>query len=412
MHFKSIVLWTVLVYCISPLALKGQTTDPLELLKAAEEGQTAQVIQLLNKGIPVNVSNDMGVTALMLAAQNGYFITVKALILNGADVNRSDTEGVTALHLATHTGQLDIAEYLVASGARINVRDQNGLSPFFYAAAYGDQVMTEMYLFHGANRNLTDKEGRTPFLAAVWGGHIEVADMLVKTGSDIQVKDRKGNNALMLAVENNDLLMADSLITWGINPNATNKKGFNALDLAREAGYTELIQYLELIGISPHKVPFFTSVSAGLLFSGNTDDQWGGMRLSLTENRLRMNIHLTYYQRLVRIPVLHEISPELAYQFYESRSALGGGLMKEFKIITMPDNRHLIIFFGTDALLSFGGYKGSSLNPGLTFLLVPETGLLFDTQKWQIIAGYQYLTPGHDAVSPHRLMLQTNLKLW
>lgn len=72
-------------------------------------------------------------TLLMLAAQEGETAVVKLLIDRGADVNAKDSAGRTALMLVAEEGigttsgkQSDVARLLLSNGVNVNVRDNNG----------------------------------------------------------------------------------------------------------------------------------------------------------------------------------------------------------------------------------------------------------------------------------------------
>lgn len=73
----------------------------------ARAGETEALIDYVEAGVPVDLTDDKGNTLIMLAAYQGNADTVAALIEHGADPNRLNDRGQTPLAVAA----------LVAGGA-------------------------------------------------------------------------------------------------------------------------------------------------------------------------------------------------------------------------------------------------------------------------------------------------------
>lgn len=89
--------------CVTQIAtIPDIATDELRelLLHAAETGFTLGVQSLLDAGVPVNVTDGLGQTALMHAASNGSLELVDFLLTRGADPLMRTTSGHTALDAA------------------------------------------------------------------------------------------------------------------------------------------------------------------------------------------------------------------------------------------------------------------------------------------------------------------------
>ena len=97
------------------------------LTKAALQGQTNIVKDLLDKGADVNERGrcdwrwDPSVTALSCAAYGGHIETVKVLIERGADVNARANDGWTPLMSAAYIGHAGISTLLIERGADVDV---------------------------------------------------------------------------------------------------------------------------------------------------------------------------------------------------------------------------------------------------------------------------------------------------
>src|SRR5215468_7198890 len=84
------------------------------LMRAALDGDTESVRELINQGADINQRDDNGRTALMFAAMNMHYETMKVLLANGADVRIRSTDGGTALMAAAGiAGDLRMVEALL-----------------------------------------------------------------------------------------------------------------------------------------------------------------------------------------------------------------------------------------------------------------------------------------------------------
>jgi hypothetical protein len=75
-----------------------------KLLRAAAEGNDTGVRQLLASGAPVNVTDERGVTALMMAARTGSLGMMQALLSRGADATARDASGQGVFGWAEQSG--------------------------------------------------------------------------------------------------------------------------------------------------------------------------------------------------------------------------------------------------------------------------------------------------------------------
>ena len=95
-----------------------------EIHIAAETGDIQTVLRLLNAGIDVEATDEMGYSPLRLAAASGHTEIVTMLLEHGADANAADeSEFYTALMGASANGQLEVARLLLRRGANVNARD-------------------------------------------------------------------------------------------------------------------------------------------------------------------------------------------------------------------------------------------------------------------------------------------------
>jgi len=87
-----------------------------------------EIENLLEKGAPVDATDEFGNTPLIIAAQNGYKRMTKLLLRHNADINAQNNKGNTPLHFAYIYGFKVLAEYLKEKGADDTIRNDQGLT--------------------------------------------------------------------------------------------------------------------------------------------------------------------------------------------------------------------------------------------------------------------------------------------
>ena len=87
------------------------------MFELARSGETEALVEQIDAGLPVDLTNDKGDTLLTLAAYYARLDTVRALVGRGADTARVNDRGQTALAAAAFRGSLPIIELLLHAGA-------------------------------------------------------------------------------------------------------------------------------------------------------------------------------------------------------------------------------------------------------------------------------------------------------
>lgn len=93
------------------------TTMTMDL---AREGNSAELLEFIDHGIPVDIRDPDGNTLLMLAAYNGHVGTVRALIERGADVNLRNNRDQSPIAGALFKGENEIVAVLHRAGADLD----------------------------------------------------------------------------------------------------------------------------------------------------------------------------------------------------------------------------------------------------------------------------------------------------
>mmetsp|Transcript_114772 Transcript_114772/g.161179 ORF Transcript_114772/g.161179 Transcript_114772/m.161179 type:complete len:311 (+) Transcript_114772:55-987(+) len=135
-------------------------------LQAAKEGNVKKLEAGLDAGVPGNVVDEHGVSALMMAAFMGSTPACEVLLKKGAEVNHQERHGKrSALMFASQGGHLDVVKTL---------------------------------LTNKADTSLTDSEMQTALHWAAVGGRTEVARLLASLGQK-DAKNEQGNTAAQVA---------------------------------------------------------------------------------------------------------------------------------------------------------------------------------------------------------------------
>jgi serine/threonine-protein phosphatase 6 regulatory ankyrin repeat subunit B len=103
----------------------GANEAELDLIKAAQKGDLAQVKSLIAAGVNVNVM--VGDTALMTASEEGDVKVVQALLAAKADVNAKNIIGFTPLILTSVRRRVEVVRALLSAKADVNTQLAKGL---------------------------------------------------------------------------------------------------------------------------------------------------------------------------------------------------------------------------------------------------------------------------------------------
>ena len=105
------------------------TDEQLEFLHSmldlARGGKSAELLDFVDQGIPVNLTNAQGDSLLILAAYNDHEDLVRGLLERGAEVDRVNDRGQTALGCAVFRQNHAITASLLAAGADPHLGGQN-----------------------------------------------------------------------------------------------------------------------------------------------------------------------------------------------------------------------------------------------------------------------------------------------
>ncbi len=259
--------------------LLGNEQLKREFMRAAKNGDSATIRNLLKKGISPNLNtNDLrgipgpkNTPVIIFAANSTDSETLDALIKAGAIVKSEDEprRSILATYLSidafrgknpqTEVERKQIlekyekgAKILVKAGA--NFRDvENSNSPLMAAAFYGYPQTVKLLLDNGLSANTRDTYGTVLMYVADHyygqrGSKIETVNLLLKSGADPNVKridyNSNGCTALMVAAQRGDIEVMRALIEKGAKINESCRNSDSALTWAVKGKNPQAVKYL------------------------------------------------------------------------------------------------------------------------------------------------------------------------
>lgn len=191
--------------CASGSVLAGAYEDAMEALERKDVGKMGSLLQ---RGLDVNTSDQMGNSLLLLAARNGDFPILDLLLRSRANILTINKYGDSALMLAAIRGDPRSVVALVAAGAEVAPK------------------------------------GWTPLIYAVFGGHSEIVRYLLTLKVDVDAQAENGLTALMAACRNGHMEIVKLLLEHHASVSLVNDAKLSAGDIAAKAGHKEIADLL------------------------------------------------------------------------------------------------------------------------------------------------------------------------
>ncbi|CAG9956912.1 unnamed protein product [Clonostachys rosea f. rosea IK726] len=240
--------------------MKGQGALHLYLGDSFKENESAEIIvsTLLEMGVPPNLKNHKGETALHMVIQrcNKKESTIcqsllSVLVSRGVDPNVRDNAGETPLFKLVSNawdigGLLDLVRTLFELGAQPNAVDYRGRNVLFHLPKRTFPGLVEELLERGVNPNVRDHEGNPydwalsdpGYVNNLGQSHIHIVTATpdsvlddLSTYPDIDAKDNEGSRPLHIAARSNEKHVA-ALLAAGASPTEPTYEGVTPLHVA------------------------------------------------------------------------------------------------------------------------------------------------------------------------------------
>ncbi|WP_188153322.1 ankyrin repeat domain-containing protein [Wolbachia endosymbiont of Pentalonia nigronervosa] len=236
----------------------------------------------------VDVTDNLGRTAVHYAAQEGYEEIVDALINNGADIRKPDELGKTALHYAAryNRGEQVVSCLLEKAKDYINNKDKNGRTAVYYAAQQGnwdivDRILTEK----GASvEGLNAKKLLFHYTyTGVLNGIEKVVEDRKKEINVTAIKDSHDNTLLHIAARKGHFTVVEFLLKEGADVDVTDNSGKKPIDYAAEKEHWDIVE--SLLRIKDTQFNNLSSVQKDLLLEHSAQNaHWDIVKLFIEDN--------------------------------------------------------------------------------------------------------------------------------
>jgi len=188
------------------------------------------------------MSNEHGLTHLMVAAKTGQLESLKNYIAGGADISMVTADNNTALMLAIAGGFYYTSIELIHAKSDPNHRNINGMTPLLLLATVGGHTDIAIGLIDGgADPNIANNEGSTALMMAAQSGSLTIVKSLVNKGAALDAVPDGGDTALMFAAAMGHADIVAFLLEQGANYEITNKRGYSPLIFAALRGHSKVI---------------------------------------------------------------------------------------------------------------------------------------------------------------------------
>jgi hypothetical protein len=242
------------------------------LLEAAKNGNIGLLVQLVDQGFNVDVTNKYGRTPLMEAVRESEVPAAKFLLDSGASVNAKDENQHSALSMAVSEGDPAMMQLLIDGGAdlshthkikhvSINTVDKKDAhahmlvydnASLLLIAVREEEPQPIMLLIeqgldpnvghrvkeYDVTRELTKNDGSV--------GLSQFEGMMQEDAPHMKLKTTiEGWTPLMEAAQSGEDELVDLLLKMGADPKRKNSQGQTASEVAKTAGHPALADMLK-----------------------------------------------------------------------------------------------------------------------------------------------------------------------
>jgi len=264
------------------IAASGATELDAQLLEAAQQGNPAEIRELLAAGADANARAADGSTPMLYAAHFGDAGSVQALLDAEGDPDLTNRYGMGPMHEAALRADADLLRILVDAGASVDLALPQGETPLMLASRTSGADAVRFLLEEGAEVNVVEQwQGQTPLMYAAAYDRGEVAALLIEAGADVDAVTPEsalperlpavryfveipvaGLTPVMFAARHGALSSLRALIDAGADLDAKTPEGFSPIVIALDNLHFDAAKMLVEAGADPNGGGLFAVVEA------------------------------------------------------------------------------------------------------------------------------------------------------
>ena len=161
---------------------------------AAQAGNAQAVTIFINAGMNPNLTDEKGLSPLLLFADSGDKKMVQYLLEKG-DIMLTDNTKRNALHHALMNHHFDLLPILLKAGVDPLQTDNFGRTPLHYAAGatgIADKKSIALLVKAKCNINKRDKQQNTPLVYAALSGNLDAVKTVIEAGASLAIRNGHG----------------------------------------------------------------------------------------------------------------------------------------------------------------------------------------------------------------------------
>ncbi|XP_065921776.1 uncharacterized protein [Magallana gigas] len=187
-------------------------------------------------GASVNIKSVHGETPIHVALRQQIFKVIPNLISQNLEPNITDNDGLSYLMLAAQFGEEDLVEHFVDIGADCSLVDSKGNSALHYACYENFKTCVfHILLRNGCSINLKNNEGLTPLNLYLMKNHrFDHFCLFLENGSDPSNCIENIHSPLMIVLEKGSSEMVQCILEHGVDVNHRGASNTTALHIALE----------------------------------------------------------------------------------------------------------------------------------------------------------------------------------